>query len=275
MAGESSSEDLIQSYFAQQKELYGDELWVEGFSRNEIPVNKSGKASNEKNLYTNRKAVSIASDNSRGISTIEDTSNSQDENWQNISELGAFYDRIKECQKCSLGKTRNKFVFGVGNPKADLLFIGEAPGRNEDLQGEPFVGRAGQLLNKILHAINLDRSDVYIANILKCRPPKNRDPQAGEIACCEPYLVHQIKLIDPVLIVALGRVAGQTLLRTDSTLGALRGKVHDYHGTDMMVTYHPAALLRNSNFKKPTWEDMQEIQRLYLSKLKQRKVSKN
>jgi len=271
MTGESSSENLIHRYFEQQKELFGNELWVDGFLKKGDPENNSGSVSGERDISVNGQNLSILPDKNQEISTIENKSDHQDNKWQNISELGEFYDSIKECQKCSLGKTRNKFVFGVGNPNADLLFIGEAPGKDEDLQGEPFVGRAGQLLTKILKAINLERSDVYIANILKCRPPKNRDPRADEIACCEPYLVHQIKLIDPVLIVALGRVAGQTLLRTDSTLSALRGKVHDYHGTDMVVTYHPAALLRNSNFKRPTWEDMQEIQKLYLDKLKQRK----
>jgi len=183
-----------------------------------------------------------------------------------VRDLAAFNAEIRNCQKCPLGASRTKFVFGVGNPKADLLFIGEAPGRDEDLKGEPFVGRAGQLLDKILKAINLTRQEVYIANVLKCRPPNNRDPVAAEVEQCEPYLVHQIQLIEPKLIVALGRIAARTLLRVEDTLKNMRQREYTYHGVDLRVTYHPAALLRNSGFKRPAWEDFQKIRDLYLSK---------
>ncbi|MEW6413396.1 MAG: uracil-DNA glycosylase [Candidatus Zixiibacteriota bacterium] len=166
---------------------------------------------------------------------------------------------ICNCQLCSLGATRNKFVYGVGNPDADLMFIGEAPGADEDRLGEPFVGRAGQLLDKILAAIQLSRQQVYIANILKCRPPNNRDPLPEEMEKCFPYLDEQIHLIKPKLICALGRVAAQALLKTSAPLGKLRKNWHSYEGIPMLITYHPAALLRFPTYKKDTWEDMQML----------------
>jgi DNA polymerase len=154
-------------------------------------------------------------------------------------------------------------VFGVGNPNADLVLVGEAPGADEDQQGEPFVGRAGQLLNKILEAINFKRDEVFICNILKCRPPNNRDPLPEEVASCEPYLWKQLELIRPKLILCLGRIAAQVLLKTNGSLSSMRGKVHDYRGIRLMVTYHPAALLRNPNWKRPAWEDVQQVRKLY------------
>ena len=176
------------------------------------------------------------------------------------TNLAAFEQEICTCQQCPLGQTRNKFVFGVGDPNASLLLVGEAPGAEEDRLGEPFVGRAGKLLDKILAAIDRNRhKDVYICNVLKCRPPNNRDPLRAEVDQCEPYLLHQIHLIKPKLIVALGRVAGQTLLNVDKSLKSLRNIFHDYHGTPLMVTYHPAALLRNQDLKRPTWEDFKTI----------------
>jgi DNA polymerase len=143
------------------------------------------------------------------------------------------------------------------------VLIGEAPGADEDAQGEPFVGRAGQLLNKILEAIQFKREDVYICNILKCRPPNNRDPQPEEIHACEPHLWKQIELIQPKLILCLGRISAQVLLKTNASLTELRAKVHNYRGIPMMVTYHPAALLRNPHWKRPTWEDVQKFRKLY------------
>ena len=176
------------------------------------------------------------------------------------TDLAVFEQEICTCQKCPLGQTRNKFVFGVGDPNASLLLVGEAPGAEEDRLGEPFVGRAGKLLDKILAAIDRNRhKDVYICNVMKCRPPNNRDPFRAEVDQCEPYLLHQIHLIKPKLIVALGRVAGQTLLNVDKSLKSLRNIFHDYHGTPLMVTYHPAALLRNQDLKRPTWEDFKTI----------------
>ena len=144
-----------------------------------------------------------------------------------------------------------------------MLFIGEAPGADEDAQGRPFVGAAGQLFTRILKAIDFSRDEVYIANILKCRPPNNRDPKPDEIAACEPILREQIRLIQPILICALGRIAAQALLQTTMSLGRLRGRFHDYHGIKLMVTYHPSALLRNPAYKRPTWEDVQLLRREY------------
>ena len=177
--------------------------------------------------------------------------------------LETFYESIRDCRKCPLGKLRTHLVFGAGNPDADVMFIGEAPGVEEDLRGAPFVGRAGQLLTKIIEAIRLTREEVYIANILKCRPPKNRDPEPEEVVQCEPHLIRQIELIRPKIICALGRIAGQTLLKTSAALGSLRGKVHRYQGIKLIVTYHPAALLRNPQWKRPTWEDMKRLRREY------------
>jgi uracil-DNA glycosylase family 4 len=172
-------------------------------------------------------------------------------------------DTIKTCMKCPLGATRNKFVYGVGNPNARLMFIGEAPGAQEDAQGEPFVGAAGQLLDKIMAAIQLSRKDVFIANILKCRPPNNRDPQPAEMDECVPYLLEQIRIIKPKLLCALGRVASQALLQTTTPLSRLRSQWHDFHGVPMLVTYHPAALLRFPANKKECWEDMKLLRARY------------
>jgi uracil-DNA glycosylase len=183
--------------------------------------------------------------------------------WTSAQSLDELNGMIHTCKQCGLGKTRIKFVFGVGNPNADVVVVGEAPGADEDEQGEPFVGRAGQLLTKILEAVHFKRDEVYICNMLKCRPPNNRDPQAEEVDCCEPYLWKQLELIQPKLILCVGRIAGQSLLKTNSSLTLLRGKFHDYRGIPLMVTYHPAALLRNPNWKRPCWEDMQQFRKMY------------
>jgi len=186
-----------------------------------------------------------------------------DEPWVNLNSLDELEKNINTCLKCPLGHTRLNFVFGVGDSKAEVMLIGEAPGADEDAQGEPFVGKAGQLLNKILTAVNLKREEVYICNILKCRPPNNRDPETSEMESCTPYLYKQIELIKPKFIICLGRIAGQWLLQTSETLTALRGKIHDFNGIKLIVTYHPAALLRNPNWKYPTWEDMKMFKKAY------------
>lgn len=167
----------------------------------------------------------------------------------------------QQCTQCSLHQGRTHVVFGVGNPHAELMFAGEAPGREEDRQGEPFVGRAGQLLTRIIEAIGLKRQDVYIANVIKCRPPNNRNPEPDEIARCEPYLIRQIELVKPRLIVALGTFAAQTLLKTKQPISQLRGRFHLYQGVKLMPTFHPAFLLRNPERKRAVWEDMQVVQR--------------
>jgi uracil-DNA glycosylase len=175
-----------------------------------------------------------------------------------LAELEAV---AKPCTACRLQHGRTHVVFGVGNPRAELMFVGEAPGRDEDIQGEPFVGRAGQLLTRIIEAIGMKRDDVYIANVIKCRPPNNRNPEADEIARCEPYLIRQIALVQPRLIVALGTFAAQTLLQTKSPISQLRGRFHTYQGVKLMPTFHPAFLLRNPERKRAVWEDMQMVQR--------------
>ena len=163
---------------------------------------------------------------------------------------------VRACTKCSLHATRTQTVFGVGHRRAKWMFIGEAPGADEDRLGEPFVGKAGQLLNAILFAMGLKREEVYIANVLKCRPPGNRDPQPDEVTHCESYLQRQIELIKPRLIIALGRHAAHSLLKTEVPLGKLRGQKLSYHGTPLYVTYHPAYLLRNPVDKRKVWDDL-------------------
>lgn len=171
-------------------------------------------------------------------------------------QIRELYHRIKDCTGCPLHETRIHFVFGEGSPRAPIVFIGEAPGRDEDQQGRPFVGRAGQLLTKMLAAINFRREEVFIGNILKCRPPNNRDPLPAEIQSCEPHLHAQLAIIQPGLICALGRIAAQTLLKTTAPLSRLRGQIHDYLGIGLIATYHPAALLRNPQLKRGSWEDL-------------------
>ena len=171
----------------------------------------------------------------------------------------ALQARVSECTLCDLHSSRTRTVFGVGNHNADWLVIGEAPGHDEDQQGEPFVGRAGQLLNAMLQAVGLQRGQVFIANILKCRPPNNRDPKPEEVACCEPYLLRQIELIQPRLILAVGRIAAQNLLNTQTPIGKLRGEVHQFRdtGIPLIATYHPAYLLRSPMEKRKSWQDLQ------------------
>lgn len=173
---------------------------------------------------------------------------------------------METCHRCPLGKTRKNLVFGEGNPHAELVFVGEAPGADEDLQGRPFVGRAGQLLTRIIDAMGLKREDVYICNILKCRPPGNRNPLPEEIEVCEPWLVRQLEAIHPRVICALGTFAAQTLLKKKGIpITALRGRFHDYHGIRLMPTYHPAYLLRNPGAKRQVWEDVQQIMKVLKS----------
>ena len=173
--------------------------------------------------------------------------------------LAALAETVAGCTRCRLSEGRSKVVFGSGNPNAELMFIGEGPGAEEDRQGLPFVGPAGELLTRIIQAIEMRREDVYIANVVKCRPPGNRDPEPDEAAACRGYLERQIELVRPRVIVALGRIAAQTLLGNDSPIGRMRGQWYQVKGVPTMVTYHPAALLRNSALKRPTWEDMQQV----------------
>ncbi len=175
-------------------------------------------------------------------------------------DLGSIRAHIGDCTRCKLHTLgRTQVVFGSGNPNADLMFVGEAPGADEDEQGVPFIGRAGQLLTKIIEAIGLTRDDVYIANVIKCRPPGNRNPEPDEIAECEPFLLKQIETIRPKVIVALGTFAAHTLLRTGAPISKLRGTFHEYHGAQLLPTFHPAYLLRSPDKKRDVWDDMKKV----------------
>ena len=168
-----------------------------------------------------------------------------------------------DCTRCKLhGQGRQQVVFGVGNPEADLMFVGEAPGAGEDIQGIPFVGRAGQLLTKMIQAINLERDQVYIANVIKCRPPGNRNPEPDEIASCEPFLFQQIDAVRPRVIVALGSFAAKTLLRTEESISRLRGRVYDFRGAKLIPTFHPSFLLRSPDRKRDAWDDLKRARAL-------------
>ena len=240
-----SKKELIIEAIKDQREIFGDDLLgvLPRVSLNKIvPVIHEPKEEN----------VAVKKENK--TNTID---------FQNSKSLDELYNKIHTCKQCELGKTRSNFVFGVGNHNTDAMLIGEAPGAEEDKQGEPFVGRAGKLLNDILKAINFAREDVYIANILKCRPPGNRDPLPAEMATCRPYLDKQIELINPKVILCLGRIAGNSLLNKNTTLGKLREEVHELDGRKVIVTYHPAALLRNPNWKRGCWEDVQKFKNIY------------
>ena len=258
--------------FVQQRKELGDDDWI---------LSRPGVSALAACVTGPKKAVSGADTKTRRSVKNEDAPNGQrppqsvEEGVSPECDAGlwtpgdlsskASVEQLREtvcgCMRCPLGAIRTNFVFGAGDPNAGIMFIGEAPGANEDAQGEPFVGRAGKLLTDMIIAMKLRREDVFIANILKCRPPSNRDPQPAEVESCEPILLRQIELIRPTVICALGRISGQTLLRTKSTLGALRGTVHNYHGVKLVVTYHPAAILRNPNWKRPTWEDLKMVRR--------------
>jgi len=185
-----------------------------------------------------------------------------------ILSLDILKNKYSNCQKCPLHKSRNHFVYGEGNPKADIMIIGEGPGAKEDLTGHVFIGPAGELLTKMLKAINIDRADIYITNVVKCRPPQNRDPLPAEKDACLPYLIEQINIINPKVIILLGKVAAKSLLPQENrnTLSAYRNKEHYFQNIRTFVTYHPAALLHNPSYKLPAWHDLQHIQH-YLQEL--------
>jgi DNA polymerase len=173
--------------------------------------------------------------------------------------LAAVRDDLGDCTRCKLhGLGRKQIVFGVGNPSAELMFVGEAPGADEDIQGVPFVGRAGQLLTKMIEAMGFRREDVYIANVLKCRPPNNRDPHPDEVDSCEPFLFRQVETIEPRVIVALGAFAARTLLKTQDPISRLRGRVYEYRGAQLIPTFHPSFLLRSPGYKREAWEDLKK-----------------
>ena len=240
----------IKTFLKQQEELYGSELIIE---KKTLPVKPKAEVKKKKDTVD--------------VFVSEPPS----ERLEPLPTMEELQQTVSLCTKCSLCKTRTNTVFGSGNEKAAIMFVGEAPGADEDAQGLPFVGRAGQLLTKMIEeprSLGLPRSQVYIANILKCRPPENRKPQTGEIEQCEPYLISQIENIRPKVICALGATAANTLLKNTLSMGAMRGQTYDYHGTPLLVTYHPAALLRNPNWKQPAWEDMLRLRSMYEESLK-------
>jgi DNA polymerase len=188
--------------------------------------------------------------------------------WETLEEIR---EELGECDRCPLDRTRTRLVFGIGNPHARIVFVGEAPGRDEDLQGEPFVGEAGKLLTRIIQAMGFERSEVYICNVLKCRPPVNRDPLPIEVEACSPFMLRQIKAVKPEVVVALGKFAAQTLLQTKEIISRLRGRFHDYHGIPLMPTFHPSALLRDPAKKREVWEDMQQVMKMLGKEVPQNK----
>lgn len=200
-------------------------------------------------------------DSPEAVAIDQEVSAVETSNWEILKK------QVASCTKCELHKGRTQTVFGTGNINADWLIIGEAPGRDEDLQGEPFVGRAGKLLNSMLRAIGLQREQVYIANILKCRPPNNRDPRPEEVTFCEGYLRQQIAMINPKIIMAVGRIAAQNLLKVETPIGKMRGNQYEYPGSKIpvVVTYHPAYLLRSPREKRKAWQDLQMAVRIYNS----------
>ncbi len=285
--------DRVKLFLGQQAELYGDDLFVdlqpsvvsdrkegdtaiqpaksqEDSSAPALDDSRhgefeSGHSATEQDMSLRQKPKTIKVSEEAGLfdGAVLKSDWKIDPQWHESGSLEVLNSRVSGCMKCRLGSTRKNFVFGVGNPKARLVLIGEAPGADEDEQGEPFVGRAGQLLNKILAAVQLRREDVYICNILKCRPPNNRDPLPDEVEACEPFLKKQLEIINPKLILCLGRIAGQTLLKTNATLSELRNNIYVYQGIKVLVTFHPAALLRNPNWKRPAWEDVQKMKKMY------------
>lgn len=262
MADSKELLEKVERFIKQQQETYGK------FSIHESDFDSFRKTTG--NHPETKKDTSNSVNDASGIKDQPDTGRYQDQKELSATEKLSACETLEElralCEQSDELRTDldgTNLVFGVGNPKADLMVIGEAPGYNEDQQGEPFVGEAGQLLDKILGAINFSRDEIYIANILKHRPPNNRDPKDDERQRSLPYLLKQIELVDPKLILCVGRISATTLLNEDTSLGKLRGKFHQFHGRELMATYHPAALLRNPKWKRPTWEDVQKLRKRY------------
>ena len=238
----STAEGLLQAYLRQRGELGETELFLDGLT-----------AADLRDLAARSPTERTADAPAPGAPAAE------------IIQIGSL-DALREvalgCPRCRLAETRQHVVFGEGSATAEVLVVGEAPGAEEDRTGRPFVGRAGKLLDLLLAAAGFDRADVYICNVLKCRPPGNRDPRPEEVEACSPYLLRQVELIGPRAILAFGTFPAQTLLGSKESIGRLRGRVHDYYGVPLIPTYHPAALLRNAAWTRATWEDLQRL-RLY------------
>ena len=235
----STKKEIINT-LTLQKEIFGDELFISKKKRNTSVVKEPSSFFLFFALFEEVK-----------------------EDWEKATLLNQFEKLISNCTKCRLHQGRNKFVFGTGNPNADVLVIGEGPGAEEDKQGLPFVGRAGKLLTDMLKAIKFEREAVYIGNVVKCRPPENRTPMQDEMETCMPYLKKQCELIKPKLILCLGLTAAKGLLKKRESLGELRKSIFEYEGAKVIVTYHPAALLRNPHWKKDCWEDLKKFRKMY------------
>lgn len=275
MKGEPKPEELIEeviNFIKKERELYGD-FSVDFNDNDSESVSSSGETDSSESSVREPSLQARSSGNNDGsMDGLDSQENLFDpdkdrEVYSQIDRCNTLEELKALCKKAEVLKTDLKdtnLVFGVGNPDADLMLIGEAPGAEEDKQGEPFVGAAGQLLNKILAAVNFERDDVYIANILKHRPPNNRNPLPEERQRSLPFLLRQIDLINPKLILSLGKVSAQTLLDNDDSLSSMRGKFHSFRDKyELMATYHPAALLRHAKWKRPTWEDVQKLRKRY------------
>jgi uracil-DNA glycosylase len=240
---------------AEHLKFFG-ELGVAGFRKDAVWASRTESGeSGESNESGQSRVQSPESGQSR-VQSPESAA-------QSPESLAAIREDIGDCVRCKLCRLgRKQIVFGVGNPNADLMFVGEAPGRDEDIQGIPFVGRAGQKLTQIIEAIGLTRGDVYIANVIKCRPPENRNPEPDEVEQCEPFLFRQVDTIKPKVIVALGTFAAKSLLKSTDSISRLRGRVYDYRGAKLVPTFHPAFLLRNPSCRREVWEDMKKVRAL-------------
>lgn len=236
---EKNSKKKILQALVTQKEIFGDDLFLSKTERSSS-IKKTPVKIEEPELFPVEK-----------------------EEWEKATTLEELEKLICNCTNCRLHQNRNKFVFGTGNPNADVMIIGEGPGAEEDKQGLPFVGRAGKLLTDMLKAINFERKEVFIGNVVKCRPPGNRTPLPDEMETCMPYLKKQLELIKPKLILCLGLTAARGLLKKRDSLGNLRGKIFEFEDAKIMVTYHSAALLRNPHWKKDCWEDLKKFRKLY------------
>jgi|TARA_R100000005_G_C4994773_1_gene201711 DNA polymerase len=253
--------ERASTFLKQQRDMYGDfSVKLDMKIENTIPQAEEPKTDYQES------SENLAETKAEAIKTPEKESEPQLTSAQKIANCTTLDELRALCEEAEELKTDledTNLVFGVGNPNADLMIIGEAPGYNEDQQGEPFVGQAGQLLDKIMGAIDFNREDIYIANILKHRPPDNRDPEPEERERSLPYLLRQIEIIDPKIILCVGRISATTLLDKETSLGNLRDQFHEFHGRELMVTYHPAALLYNQKYKRPTWEDVQKLRKRY------------
>lgn len=258
MNGKQDILNILSHFRAYLK--YQRQIGIERISI-DSPVKKSDKTT-DRIIATKKSIKTLAGPaNKMKRKTIRRITNQTDifesRTKQTLEEIR---NELGECTRCKLHEGRNNIVFGDGNPNARLVFVGEGPGRDEDIQGKPFVGRAGMLLTKIITAMGLNRKDVYICNVVKCRPPQNRNPEADEVTACKPFLLKQIRSINPEVIVCLGSVATSLLLQIKNPrMANLRGQFHEYENSKLMITYHPAAVLRNTSLKKPIWEDIKLV----------------